>query len=235
MELYTNRKKCSCAVLRCNGDILVDHQLLDGTFILPSLENGKEKERFTALKVLRGLGFEDRAVLFDKTFKHEMEDNSGKTFVMLGHLQASSEQNPKLNGGAKWVPFTEKLQLENRLTSVLLPNVHSAEVFSPDKIDWNMDVRKFVVHCKKNPYDVYIGRRNLAIKDSDFKWGNPFKLEDVGDLVARAAVVEQHKQWILSQPRIIADIRRELRGKVLACWCAPLQCHGDALARIANS
>ena len=32
-----------------------------------------------------------------------------------------------------------------------------------------------------------------------------------------------------------AWIRSELRGKNLACWCAPAQpCHGDALLAIAN-
>ncbi|MGA9841048.1 MAG: DUF4326 domain-containing protein [Nitrososphaeraceae archaeon] len=26
----------------------------------------------------------------------------------------------------------------------------------------------------------------------------------------------------------------ELKGKVLGCWCAPLPCHGDTLAELAN-
>ena len=31
------------------------------------------------------------------------------------------------------------------------------------------------------------------------------------------------------------DVRRELRGRVLACWCDPLErCHADVLLRIAN-
>jgi hypothetical protein len=26
----------------------------------------------------------------------------------------------------------------------------------------------------------------------------------------------------------------ELKGRVLGCWCAPLACHGDVLAQLAN-
>ena len=37
---------------------------------------------------------------------------------------------------------------------------------------------KFVVHCRKWPYDVYIGRPSFAIRrkipGSDGRWGNPF-------------------------------------------------------------
>ncbi len=42
-----------------------------------------------------------------------------------------------------------------------------------------LDLKKFVVHCKKSPYDVYIGRPNPTIpkhKTYNFKWGNPFKI-----------------------------------------------------------
>jgi hypothetical protein len=28
--------------------------------------------------------------------------------------------------------------------------------------------------------------------------------------------------------------KRELKGKDLVCYCAPLACHGDVLSRIAN-
>lgn len=26
----------------------------------------------------------------------------------------------------------------------------------------------------------------------------------------------------------------ELKGKILGCWCAPLACHGEVLAELAN-
>jgi len=74
-----------------------------------------------------------------------------------------------------------------------------------------------VVHCKKEPYDVYIGRPS--------KWGNPFPLEDESE---RLEVIEKYALWVAHQPRLMADLH-ELRGKVLGCWCAPKACHGDVL------
>lgn len=80
-----------------------------------------------------------------------------------------------------------------------------------------------VVHCKKSPYDVYIGRPS--------KWGNPFTIGKDGD---RAEVVRKYRDWIMKQPHLLASLH-ELRGKVIACWCAPLACHGDVLAELADS
>lgn len=79
-----------------------------------------------------------------------------------------------------------------------------------------------VVHCKRKPYDVYIGRPG--------KWGNPFPLKKESD---RAAVLEQYTAWIKTQPQLLAALG-ELKGKVLGCWCAPKACHGDVLARLAD-
>lgn len=79
-----------------------------------------------------------------------------------------------------------------------------------------------VVHCKREKYDVYIGRPS--------KWGNPFKLETGDD---RDAVIARYEKWLRSQPQLIAALG-ELSGKVLGCWCAPKSCHGDVLARLAD-
>jgi hypothetical protein len=79
-----------------------------------------------------------------------------------------------------------------------------------------------VVHCKKDIYDVYIGRPS--------KWGNPFTIGRDGD---RGTVVRLYKEWILTQPDLLAALP-ELKGKVLACWCAPQLCHGDVLLELAN-
>lgn len=78
-----------------------------------------------------------------------------------------------------------------------------------------------VVHCKREPYDVYIGRPS--------KWGNPFPIGPTQD---RDRVVALYEAWIQSQPHLLASLD-ELRGKTLGCWCAPKACHGDVLARLA--
>lgn len=82
-----------------------------------------------------------------------------------------------------------------------------------------------VVHCKRESYDVYIGRPS--------KWGNPFKLGPHG---TRAVVISLYRDWLHKhRPSLIEDAKNELRGKVLGCYCAPLACHGDVLLEIANA
>ncbi len=87
-----------------------------------------------------------------------------------------------------------------------------------------------VVHRSKKPYDVYIGRPS--------KYGNPWSHEE-GTLAefkveTRAEAIEKYEEWVRSQPEMIAMIKRELKGKVLSCWCSPKLCHGHILAWIAN-
>jgi len=83
-----------------------------------------------------------------------------------------------------------------------------------------------VVHCKKEPFDVYIGRPS--------KWGNPFRLHKTARLEERDQCIAAYREWLLSNPELVAEAKKELRGKVLGCWCAPLACHGDVLLEIAN-
>lgn len=88
---------------------------------------------------------------------------------------------------------------------------------------------KFVVHCKKEAHDVYIGRPG--------PWGNPFShLEGKGDVKvdSREEAIACYKEWLLQHPEVVKRVKRELKGKVLGCWCFPKACHGDVLARIAN-
>ncbi len=80
-----------------------------------------------------------------------------------------------------------------------------------------------VVHCKKEPFDVYVGRPT--------KWGNPFVIGKDGD---REDVIKKYRNWILGQPDLLRDIG-ELAGKTLACWCAPNACHADVLLLLANN
>ena len=81
-----------------------------------------------------------------------------------------------------------------------------------------------VVHCKREPYDVYIGRPSV--------WGNPYHIGKDGS--RRDKVITMYRQWLMAQPELVARAKRELKGKVLGCWCAPRPCHGDVLAEVAN-
>ncbi len=85
-----------------------------------------------------------------------------------------------------------------------------------------MAITPKVVHCKKAPFDVYIGRPGI--------WGNPFIIGQDG---SRSDVVTKYRNWLLQQPDLVARLP-ELQGKTLACWCAPQACHGDVLVELAN-
>ena len=86
-----------------------------------------------------------------------------------------------------------------------------------------------VVHCKKEVFDVYIGRGS--------KWGNPYSHRE-GTLAqfvvgSRKEAIEKYEGYLLSNEGLMRDLD-ELRGKVLGCWCKPKSCHGDVLLKYAN-
>lgn len=88
------------------------------------------------------------------------------------------------------------------------------------------------------------------------KWGNPFRIgakvsgKNGAHAMTRAEAIENYR---LAMARMgtsgdrehrdsraehqlpdLATIRRELRGKNLACWCGPGPCHADILLALAN-
>lgn len=77
---------------------------------------------------------------------------------------------------------------------------------------------------------VYVGRPTV--------WGNPFSHLDgttaAYRVASREVAVARFAEWLESQPTLVARARRELRGRDLVCWCAPLACHADVLLRVAN-
>ena len=75
---------------------------------------------------------------------------------------------------------------------------------------------KWVVHCKKQKYDVYIGRKNPSVDCKDCKWGNPFAITDQQN---REQVIEKYEKWLRSKPEMIEMARTELKGKVLGWYC----------------
>lgn len=90
-----------------------------------------------------------------------------------------------------------------------------------------------VVHCKKEAYDVYIGRPS--------KWGNPFThkiFTKYGETLVenRALAIKAYEEWITKGEGryLLADLH-ELVGKTLGCWCKPNACHGDVLVKLASA
>lgn len=77
---------------------------------------------------------------------------------------------------------------------------------------------------------VYIGRPS--------KWGNPFShlTSTIATyrVASREEAVTAYEDYLMSCPVMVADAKRELKGKDLVCFCKPKACHGDVLLRIAN-
>jgi hypothetical protein len=86
-----------------------------------------------------------------------------------------------------------------------------------------------VVHCKKEEFDVYVGRGS--------RWGNPYSHKE-GTLAehvvgSRTEAIQKFEEYLLSNEELMGSLE-ELRGKTLGCWCKPKSCHGDILIRYAN-
>lgn len=74
---------------------------------------------------------------------------------------------------------------------------------------------------------IYIGRPG---RGRDSKYGNKFEIGKDG---TREEVIRKHKESLT--PEMIAEIKRDLKGFDLICFCEPLPCHGHTLLEIANA
>jgi hypothetical protein len=89
---------------------------------------------------------------------------------------------------------------------------------------------------------IYVGRPT--------KWGNPYvvdverALDPDGHAVLVKVAVTNFRNNLLGRvedphfvlPFTVDDVKKELRGKTLACWCSlDSLCHADVLLEIANS
>lgn len=101
-----------------------------------------------------------------------------------------------------------------------------------------MTTKTRVVHCRRDAFDVYIGRSVKRYPEyQPVGWGNPFgswnSVDPIGDFRAD----------LLRDPARLARLP-ELRGRRLGCWCAPKgglpgnldghTCHGEVLAALAD-
>lgn len=65
------------------------------------------------------------------------------------------------------------------------------------------------------------------------KWGNPFK---VSRYCSNEMAVQSYRDWLHARTAFQWEIKRELKGKNLACFC-PLSkpCHADVMLEVANT
>jgi hypothetical protein len=81
-----------------------------------------------------------------------------------------------------------------------------------------------VVHVRRQRFDVFIGRPST--------FGNPFVIGRDG---TRAEVIAKYRAHLLGSPELLEAAKKELRGRVMGCFCPPLPCHGHVLSEIVNA
>lgn len=98
----------------------------------------------------------------------------------------------------------------------------------------------FIVHCKKDKFDIYIGRPRYG---QHWGFGNPFV---VGRDGVRGECITQFENWLKNNESLgnkdatperrnwILNNLQLIKGKTLGCWCAPRDCHGRILRELSN-
>ncbi len=93
-----------------------------------------------------------------------------------------------------------------------------------------------VVHVQK----VRLTDEDVVRIDRRSVFGNPFTHLELGRTAARWKVdsveeaITSYERWFRGRVKSDAKFRQmalNLRGKRLACWCAPGPCHGDVIVR----
>lgn len=79
---------------------------------------------------------------------------------------------------------------------------------------------KKVVHVKRDPFDVYIGRTNRRAGLAGSAWANPFRIGDphpdsaASELIRREDAVRLYREWILrAEGRHLLRRLGELEGE----------------------
>lgn len=77
---------------------------------------------------------------------------------------------------------------------------------------------------------VYIGRPSI--------FSNPYMRNQVVKgkvLLTNQDLVDAYRAWLARMPDLRDAMVRELKGRVLVCWCKPTEpCHGDVIEEIIN-
>ncbi len=96
-----------------------------------------------------------------------------------------------------------------------------------------------VINLKREPrlreaFEHALIVNNTVLVDRRTKWGNPWR---VGQDGTREEVIARYRADLWRRIRVgevSLEELAELDGCWLACWCEPLPCHGNVLARAAT-
>lgn len=80
---------------------------------------------------------------------------------------------------------------------------------------------------------IYVGRAmhrgGWHLDGSPF--ASPFRPGADGN---REEVIGKYREWLTGRPDLLVQLPT-LKGRRLGCWCAPLLCHADVLAEMADN
>jgi hypothetical protein len=110
-----------------------------------------------------------------------------------------------------------------------------------------MEGRRELEHHRAVPTRIQLRRTKgwrkpagVVVVSRPSRWGNPFRI-GVDDDAARCVVLFREALENGELTYSVIDVRRELGGRELACWCETTDpggqaclCHGDVLLDIAN-
>lgn len=97
-----------------------------------------------------------------------------------------------------------------------------------------------VLSLRSHPDYRLDGELPYARVDRKTHWGNPFthlpgRTAAKWVVGSRGEAVARYREQAWANEELIAAARAELRGRNLACWCTPKECHASVLLEIANS
>ena len=106
-----------------------------------------------------------------------------------------------------------------------------------------MNNKTIVVNCKKEEFDIYIGRPYDGLPPPEFgtwllHFGNPFIIRRDGN---RNTTITKFEKWIRGEDykRLYPERRKwilknlcKLKDKRLGCFCKPKPCHGDIYVKL---
>lgn len=91
-----------------------------------------------------------------------------------------------------------------------------------------------VVHCRREDYDIYVGRGKCPRTGEEGLFGNPFVIGKDGD---REDCIRKYEEYIraeIARDNLVKLAVKCLFTLTLGCWCSPKPCHGDILLKIAE-
>jgi hypothetical protein len=129
--------------------------------------------------------------------------------------------------------FSERLV--EKKASISMSSLHRRRALAESGITVVAHVmkdRELVAWAQSTGRAVYIGRNYRGWRDAG--WGNPFRPQTHAP-EEHDRVIALYTRYLDDNLVLLARLPELCGGKVLLCWCHPLPCHGDALAKLANS